>query len=217
MEKTALIIIDMENGFLNRESAQCIKMAEATVPACAKAAEYARKNRIPVFFVNRIYRSDGSDVEHTRFDGWYNGGRAMSDKCQGDIDYNNPSELTPKDEDYVIIKPRFSAFFMTELDLILRRLGVENVIIVGTTTPNCIRTSCYDAIALDYNVIIIEDCCSSQTVEIQRANMNDMKNIGAHIISSEEFLGMKKLDFSNSLRKCREKVAEERRAYYEKA
>ena len=57
-----------------------------------------------------------------------------------------PEELRPQPGDYTIIKPRWSAFFGTELDLILRRLGVRTVILAGTTTPNCVRTTCYDAI-----------------------------------------------------------------------
>ena len=89
--------------------------------------------------------------------------------------------------DYTIIKPRFSAFFQTELDLILRRLGVKAVILTGTTTPNCIRTSCYDGLSLDYNILIIEDCCSSNTAEIQRVNMEDMARVGAVITDSDTF------------------------------
>ncbi len=206
MEKCALIIIDMENGFINSESAQCIKMAKDTVPACSKVAAYAREKNIPVFFVNRIYRKNGSDVEHTRFKNWYEGGRAMSENCKSELSFDNPPELSPEDGDYIIIKPRFSAFFMTELDLILRRLGIETIILIGTTTPNCIRTTCYDGISLDYNVVVIEDCCSSQNEHIQKANMTDMDNIGADIITSDEFLNMENFDFTDSLNKCRNRV-----------
>ena len=90
--------------------------------------------------------------------------------------------LIAEPSDYQIIKPRWSGFFQTELDLILRRLQIETVVLIGTTTPNCVRTTCYDAIALDYETIVIEKCCSSQTEEIQRVNMEDMERIGAKII-----------------------------------
>ena len=90
--------------------------------------------------------------------------------------------LTAQPEDYQIIKPRWSAFFQTELDLILRRKKIDTVVLTGTTTPNCTRTTCYDAIAMDYRTIVIERCCSSQTEEIQRVNMEDMERIGAEII-----------------------------------
>lgn len=77
---------------------------------------------------------------------------------------------------------------LTELDLILRRLGIEAVALTGTTTPNCIRTSAYDADALGYEVIIIEDCCSSNSPEIQQHNIIDLKNMGAIIMSSDDYI-----------------------------
>lgn len=82
----------------------------------------------------------------------------------------------------MIIKPRWSAFFQTELDLILRRKNIDTVILTGTTTPNCIRATCYDAVALDYRTVILEQCCSSNTREIQQANIEDMERIGAVIV-----------------------------------
>ena len=187
--KSALIVIDMQNGFINEASAQCIKGAAATVPALASVITNCRERGIPVFFVTRVYRADGSDVEHTRFESWLRGGKALSPGCAEDISDAMPEEFGECERDYHIIKPRFSAFFHTELDLMLRRLGIDTVILTGTTTPNCIRTTCYDAISLEYNVVVIEDCTSSATPQIQSANILDMKNIGAQILSSAEFIG----------------------------
>ena len=65
---------------------------------------------------------------------------------------------------------------------------MRNIILTGTTTPNCIRTTAYDGISLDYNVIALEDCCSSQTPEIQRANIDDMARIGVTVMTSEAFI-----------------------------
>ena len=71
--------------------------------------------------------------------------------------------------------------------MILRRLGIHTVILTGTTTPNCIRTTAYDANSLEYQVVVLEDCCSSQTEEIQRVNMDDMRRMGAIILTSKAF------------------------------
>ena len=65
--KPALVVIDMEEGFLNENSPLYIKQAADTVPALAKVIAEARNRKIPVFFVNRIYRKDGSDVEACRY------------------------------------------------------------------------------------------------------------------------------------------------------
>lgn len=186
--KPALIVIDMQNGFLNPESPLCIRGAIATVPACARAIKACRRAGIPVIFVNRAYRADGSDVEHTRRRIWEAGGKPLTPGSTGPISVENPPEFERSSADYEIIKPRYSAFFQTPMDLLLRRLGVDTVLLTGTTTPNCIRTTCYDAISLDYNVTVLEDCCSSNTEEIQRANLLDMGNVGAVIRSSAGFL-----------------------------
>lgn len=200
---TALVVIDMENAFIDPVSPLCIKNALATVPACGRVIEKARERKIPVFFVNRIYRRNGSDVEFTRYQSWYDGNRYLAPESTGPLSIDVPAAFKPKEGDYCIIKPRFSAFFQTELDLILRRLGVRTVILTGTTTPNCIRTSCYDGLSLDYNILIIEDCCSSNTEEIQRVNMEDMERIGAVITSSERFMrdDFKIVDYAAEIQK----------------
>ena len=185
--RAALLVIDMENGFVTPQGGHCIRGAAATVPACVQAVELAREKGIPVFFVKRIYRADGSDVELTRYEGWKAGGRACGPASLGPNSAQAPEGLQRQPGDYTIWKPRWSAFFHTELDLILRRLDIRTVILTGTTTPNCIRTSCYDAMALEYNTVILTDCCSSQTEEIQQANLADMERVGAILMDSAAF------------------------------
>ncbi len=186
--KTALIVIDMQRGFIDPRSAQCISGAAATVPDCARVIRHCRDNGIPVIFVTRLYRADGSDVEHTRFKSWRDGGRAMSPGCDAGISAALPEEFGSDARDYHIVKQRYSAFFATELDMLLRRLRVDTVVLAGTTTPNCIRTTCYDAISLDYNTVVISDCTSSASEEIQLSNLRDMANVGAQILSAGEFI-----------------------------
>ena len=186
--KQALIVIDMQNGFLDPESPLCIRGARATVPACARVIAACRRREVPVIFVNRAYRADGSDVEHTRYQVWAEGGRPLTPGSTGPLSVENPLELGRRPEDYEIVKPRYSAFFQTPLDLLLRRLGVDTVLLTGTTTPNCIRTTCYDAVSLDYKVVVLSDCCSSNTEDIQRSNLRDMGNIGAKVLTSDDFL-----------------------------
>ena len=178
MKDTALLVIDMQNGFLNERSPLYIDGAAATVPACAEMIAFCRKQNVPVFFVTRIYAADGSDVEHTRYEAWAKGGKPLLPGCAKEISADMPVAFGEDKRDYHIIKPRYSAFFATGLDLLL----------AGTTTPNCIRTTCYDAISLDYAVTVLSDCTSSKTPEIQKSNLRDMANIGAVIASSKEII-----------------------------
>ena len=183
----ALLVIDMQKGFISECSPLYIEGAAATVPACAAVIDHCRKNSIPVFFVTRSYNADGSNVENTRFEAWLKGGKPLSPGCAENISAAMPEEFGFDPRDYHIIKPRYSAFFATGLDLVLRRLGIGRVILAGTTTPNCIRTTCYDAVSLDYAVTVLSDCTSSKTAEIQESNLRDMANIGAEIIDSASF------------------------------
>lgn len=185
--RSALLIIDMEQGFLSPASPLCIPAAAATVPAVSRAAETARRKGIPVFFVKRQYRADGSDVELTRWASWREGGRALALGSTGERSAQAPEALRPQPGDYTILKPRWSAFFQTELDLILRRLGVRTVILAGTTTPNCIRATAYDALALDYSAAVLTDCTSSRNEAVQQANLADMACVGVHLMTEAQF------------------------------
>lgn len=185
MENSALIMIDMQRGFIDPASPLCIPTAAATIPACAQVIRRFHERGLPVIYAVRHYRVDGSDVELARREAWEAGGKPLSETCDESMSDAFPEQFELLDADRVIVKPRFSAFFATNLDLILRRLGVRTVVLAGTTTPNCIRTTCYDAMSLDYNVVILSDCTSSVTDAVQQANLDDMRRVGARILSSD--------------------------------
>ena len=187
--KSALLVIDMQNGFLSPRSPLFIAGAPATVPACARVIARCREKGVPVVFVTRAYAADGSDVEKPRRAAFLAGGRPLSPGCGEEISAAMPEAFGADPKDYHIVKPRYSAFFNTGLDALLRKLGVGRVILAGTTTPNCIRTSCYDAISLDYDVTVLRDCTSSATDEIQRSNLADMERAGARLMDSDELCG----------------------------
>ena len=201
-KRTALIMIDMQRAYLEAESPVCIPGAKETVPACAELIRACREREIPVIFIVRKYRDDGSDVEHPRLESWLKAGRPVCPSAGGILSGDMPEEFGVRPDDYIVVKPRFSAFFGTELDALLRRLGVDTLLMAGTTTPNCIRTTAYDAIALEYNVAVAADCTSSATEEIQRVNHEDMARIGVQLLSSKDYIS-KKVQIYDSLGKAR--------------
>ena len=185
--KTALIMIDMQRGFIDPASPITIHSAAATIPACAQTIRFCHEHDIPVVYAVRRYRADGSDVEKVRHRLWLEGGRPLSEVCDEALSDAFPEEFEVLDKDRIIVKPRFSAFFATNLDLVLRRLGVQTVVIAGTTTPNCIRTTCYDALSLDYDAVVLSDCTSSVSDAVQESNLADMQRIGAKIMTSKDW------------------------------
>ena len=185
--RAALLLIDMQNGFIEPTSALCVAGAKGIVPACARALDSARRRGIAIFHVRRAYRADGSDVEPCRYDAWLSGGRPLSTACDDAGSLNWPDLLTPADGDRVMVKPRFSAFFGTPLDELLAREGRNTVVLAGTNTANCVRSTCYDALSLNYNVVVLEDATAAPSQAVQRANLDDMRAVGAQIMDVAEF------------------------------
>ncbi len=190
--RSALLIIDMEKAFVNPGAALWIRGAVETVPRIATVIEEARDAGIPVIWVKRIYQADGSDMELPRRKELFSRGLygVLAPNSTGLNSIEEPDGLVRRLDEKVIIKPRFSAFFHTELDEYLRSKDIDTVLLAGTTTPNCIRCTCYDAISLDYRCVVLEPCCSSQTSEIQAANIDDMERIGAEIVREDSILSL---------------------------
>lgn len=182
--RTVLLMIDMEKAFVEPKAALHIMGAKYTVPACEAALDDARELGIKVIWIKREYSEDGSDMETPRRKMLKKHGitGVLAPGSTGVNSVEEPDGLTRLDEETVIIKPRWSAFFKTGLDEMLSGLGVKNVVLAGTTTPNCVRTTCYDSIAYNYRTLVLARCTSSQTDEIQNANIEDMRRAGAEII-----------------------------------
>ena len=183
--RAAFLLIDMQNGFIDTTSPLCIAGAAATVPACAHALAAAREHGLAVFHVRRAYAADGSDVEAVRWETWAEGGRPLSAADPASLDC--PPELSPAPGELVIMKPSWSAFFGTELAATMRQQGIGTIVLAGTTTPNCVRSTAYDGLALGFNVAVLRDATSSRTPEVQEANLADMEAVGIQLIFTDDF------------------------------
>ena len=183
--RAAFLLIDMQNGFIDGASPLCIAGAAATVPACAHALAAAREHGLAVFHVRRAYAAAGSDVEAVRWEAWAEGGRPLS--SADPMSLACPSELAPAPGEPVVVKPSWSAFFGTDLDALLRARGIGTIVLAGTTTPNCVRSTAYDGLALGFNVAVLRDATSSRSPEAQEANLADMEAAGIQLIHTDDF------------------------------
>lgn len=199
----ALLLIDMQNGFIDAASPLCIAGAAATVPTCARALEAARAHGVPVYHVRRAYAADGSDVEAVRWEAWAEGGRPLSPADPISLDC--PPELAPAPGEAIVVKPSWSAFFGTALAAELRARGIGTVVLAGTTTPNCVRATAYDGLSLGLNVAVLRDATSSRSPEVQQANLTDMEAAGIQLLRTDDFV-------TNGLLHVRDTEAEVARA-----
>lgn len=180
----ALLIIDMQHDFVLPGSPVTVAGTLATVPTIRRLLDAFRAERRPVLHITRAYRPDGSDVERFRREAFLRGPQYL---LPGSAGAQIVPELAPLPGEPVLIKPRFSAFMGTSLDLVLRRLGVQELVIAGTQYPNCIRATVLDAVCLDYAVTVVTDACSAQTDAVVQANIADMTAIGVRCLSEREY------------------------------
>ena len=148
----ALVIIDMQNDFVLPEAPLCVKGAQATVPTIQKLLDRARAEGWRVIHVIRQHRRDGSDVEIGRAPLFTQGAGICVPGTKG---AEIVDELAPLPDETILRKLRFSAFFQTELDMILRRLKIDTLLIAGTQYPNCVRGTATDAMSHDYNEVCL--------------------------------------------------------------
>ena len=182
--KEALIIIDMQNDFVLPGAPACVAGARATVPCIRQLLNVFRAGAGPVFHVTREYRADGSDVELTRLSEFQ---RGQTFVVPGTPGCEIVAELAPVAGEYRVIKQRFSGFMQTELDFMLRRLGVTRLVVCGTQYPNCVRATIFDALCLGYPVTNVIDATSAQTPEIADANIRDLRNVGVDCITLDDY------------------------------
>jgi len=184
MSKKALLIIDMQNDFVLPSSSQCVKGARKIIPNLQRVLKRFREKGEPVFHIIREYRADGSDIEKTRLQSFLNRSYCVPNTKGCKI----IQELTPEDGEYTIIKNRFSGFMQTELEFILRRLKIKEIVVCGIQYPNCIRATVFDGVALGFDVTLISDATGAQSTKVAEANLYDIANIGVECVSTESLL-----------------------------
>ena len=180
----ALLTIDMQNDVLRH----IVPTGKAIVPAMRRALQACRASQIPVIHCLRLHRADGVDVEKFRVERFRNEPFLVRDTEGAQV----IPELEVRSDEYLVGKARFSAFFQSDLQMILTRLGVSSLVICGVQTPNCVRCTVTDAIAYDYDVILLEDAIAAATPEVHKANLYDMEHMGAKIISVDSLVAILK-------------------------
>lgn len=182
MTRFALLIIDMQNDFVLDGKPLQVTGSQSIIPQIKLVLDLFRLRGLPIFHVIRVHRPDGSDVEIMRQELF----KKTPFAVEGTVGAGVIDELAPKSGEYLLSKIRMSAFIGTTLDLMLRTRGVDEIVVTGIQTPNCIRTTAFDALAYNYRVTLVVDASAAQTDEIHEQNVRDMHNIGVRIIRSDE-------------------------------
>jgi len=173
----ALIIGDMLNDFVT--GALKCERAQRIIPNIKKLADVCRSSGIPVIYLNDRHLKVDKELHL-----W--GEHAMVGTKGAEV----IPELMVEDGDYVVHKRRYSGFFATALDLLLRELHIDEIIVTGLLTNLCVLHTAADAYFRGYNTIIAEDGVEALTQEDQEGALEYMKKFyEARVLKTDELIG----------------------------
>jgi ureidoacrylate peracid hydrolase len=176
LQETAVLVSDMQNDFSTKgglfdRAGIDLSGIHATVAPIARVLVSARSAGVPVVYIKYGHRPDLSDLYRPgsllreRWLGCGVGQSAQSPDGQGGRiailgTWNTEiiEELKPEPGDIVVHKHHYSAFHETELDAVLRGLGIKYLIVTGCTTSVCVESTIRDAHSRDYACILLDDC-----------------------------------------------------------
>ncbi|KAF3450725.1 hypothetical protein FNV43_RR06814 [Rhamnella rubrinervis] len=183
----SLMIVILQKDFIDDDGPVRVSGGRAIVPNVIKAVQVARQRGILVIWVVREHDPLGRDVEQFRRHFYADGKKGPTSK--GSVGAELVDGLVIEEGDYKLVKTRFSAFFATHLHSFLQGAGIHSLVITGVQTPNCIRQTVFDAVALDYqSVNVIVDATAAATPDIHAANIFDMKNVGVATPTLQEWI-----------------------------
>jgi ureidoacrylate peracid hydrolase len=173
---SAVIVVDMQNdfaavgGMFDRANID-IGCIQAIVPRTAEVLRLARSVGMPVIYLKMAFEPDLSDTGGPGSPTWLKhlplqagasvtapDGSASRVLIRDTWNTEIVTELTPEAGDVVVYKHRYSGFYGTELDEILRDRGVSSLIVTGATTSVCVESTVRDAVFRDYHCLVLEDC-----------------------------------------------------------
>jgi nicotinamidase-related amidase len=182
----ALLLIDVLTTFQFPDGDAILKGALAIRDALIRLKARARNFGIPVLYVN------------DNFGDWRSEKEVLMGRCLEAKGREFVRSLLPDGEDYFVLKPMHSAFYMTPLEVLLQHLQVETLILTGLTSNSCITVTAHDANMRGFDIFIPSDCsCARNSEEHSQALKQLQVMAGANVSDSSS------LRLPNLIRKTR--------------
>jgi ureidoacrylate peracid hydrolase len=201
--ETALIVVDMQNAYASKngyldKAGFDISSTGRVIAQTAKAIIAARAMGIPIVFFQ-----NGWDKEYTEAGGpgspnWYKSNALKTMRKQPELmgtllakgtwDYELVDELKPLEGDIIIPKTRYSGFYNTNLDSMLRSRGIRNLVFTGIATNVCVESTLRDGFFLEYFGVVLADATHQAGSDvIQASSLFNIATFFGWVSSVEEF------------------------------
>jgi ureidoacrylate peracid hydrolase len=179
---TAVLVVDMLNDFLKQGGKMVLDGGGVLIPPMRRLLTHARKAGVPVIYVNDCHRQGLKDDREFK---------KRSEHCvEGTWGAEVIDELKPKKKDFVVLKHRFSGFYETDLDLTLKDMGVDTLVVMGVVTNICVRSTIHDAFFRGYKVLVPKDCVMATGEREQESSLYDIDTHFGRVSNSGEVIQM---------------------------
>ncbi|KIW63110.1 hypothetical protein PV04_09986 [Phialophora macrospora] len=182
MNTTALLVCDVQNGIVSRLISH---KTQAYLESVAKTIAAARKANVKTIFVRVAFRPGYPEVAASNTS--VAGVRASGGFLENDVSTEIHAAIAPRADDIVVTKRRRSAFHGTDLDMTLRCLGVQTLVMAGLSTSGVVLSTVRQGLDMDYGFVVLEDLCMDPEPDIHDACI---KVLGkqARIVNSTEWI-----------------------------
>ena len=189
---TALLVIDIQNTYLEtpddaveatRWQPFFDRMNGTVIPNTVTLTDWARKTGIEVIFARIACQTDdGRDRSLSQKKPGFNYLLLPKDRPDSQM----VPELTPQGDEITVLKTTDSALTGTNLRLILRNMGIQNVIVAGIFTDQCVSSTVRSLADESFNVVVVEDCCAAATDHLHAQELEIINMIYCHVVQSED-------------------------------
>ncbi len=193
-----LLVIDIQGGPSDGEEPPSMPFMpgyQERMDRAPELVEAARANGVPVIFFQEAHRRDLVD-----FGRELDGAEGIH-LLEGDPGTEISAALGVRPDDYVIRKRRYSCFFGTELEILLKGLGADTLLLVGGHTDVCVHYTFVDAHQHDYFCRVVEDCVAGSSLEAHEAALHAMEYLqtGARCRVADVVAALDDLDARSSM------------------
>ncbi|MBM4162112.1 MAG: cysteine hydrolase [Ignavibacteria bacterium] len=185
-EKAALLVIDMQRFFLNPASPTFTCGGLAILPTLRRLISSFREAGRPVIYTQHVHHPDCLDAGIME---WWWEGMCLEGSPESEVH----SDIAPLPNEKVILKHRYSAFYNTDLETVLRCLRIEDIVISGIMTNMCCESTARDAYYRDYRVFFLADGTGSINEEMHLASLLNLA-FGFAFVTTTDFVTQQLLE-----------------------
>ena len=186
-KSTALILIDMINAVAkgNGPPYNVPPNRQGVINNFVRLVAHCREVGAPIIYITTYRRADNSDAPKTIADVGGGGGAAM---LEGTPAVEVIDELAPQDGDYIVVKPRFSAYYGTNMESILKSLGTETILVGGISTQRSVEGTARDAKNRDTQCVVVSDCCTAGEEDVHQMTIDSVLPLLVRVRNTDEVI-----------------------------